>query len=82
MKVNIEIDCTPEEARTFMGLPDVSGLHDIYLGRMEGFMKDGITPADMEKLVANWMPAAALGLEQFQKAIWGALGTATGAKGK
>jgi hypothetical protein len=45
-------------------------------------MKDGITPADMEKLVANWMPAAALGLEQFQKAIWGALGTATGAKGK
>ena len=22
MKVNIEIDCTPEEARTFLGLPD------------------------------------------------------------
>ncbi|MEE4537438.1 MAG: DUF6489 family protein, partial [Erythrobacter sp.] len=23
MKISIEIDCTPEEARAFMGLPDV-----------------------------------------------------------
>ncbi len=26
MKMTIEVDCTPEEARRFMGLPDVSGL--------------------------------------------------------
>jgi hypothetical protein len=24
MKVHVEIDCTPEEARRFMGLPDVT----------------------------------------------------------
>ena len=23
MKVNVEVDCSPEEARKFMGLPDV-----------------------------------------------------------
>ncbi len=28
MKVRIEIDCTPEEARAALGLPDVSGLNE------------------------------------------------------
>lgn len=73
MKVNIEIDCTPEEARTFMGLPDVSALHAVYLDRMKSLMADGIAAGDVEKLMANWLPGAALGFEQFQKAIWSAM---------
>ncbi|WP_310539304.1 DUF6489 family protein, partial [Phenylobacterium sp.] len=28
MKMTIEVDCSPEEARRFMGLPDVSSLND------------------------------------------------------
>ncbi|WP_371917856.1 DUF6489 family protein, partial [Pseudomonas sp. FW306-02-F08-AA] len=24
MKINVEVDCTPEEARRFMGLPDLA----------------------------------------------------------
>ena len=28
MKVTIDIDCTPEEARRFMGLPDLTPVHD------------------------------------------------------
>jgi Family of unknown function (DUF6489) len=80
MKVNIEIDCTPEEARAFMGLPDVSGLHAIYLERMQGLMADGITAKDVERLMANWLPSAAMGFEQMQKAIWGAMATATESK--
>ena len=28
MKVNVEIDCTPEEARAFFGLPDVAPLQE------------------------------------------------------
>jgi len=82
MKVNIEIDCTPEEARAFMGLPDVSALHAVYLDRMKGLMAEGVTAADVERLMANWLPGAAMGLEQFQKAMWGAMGAATGAKPK
>ena len=34
MKMTIEVDCTPEEARRFMGLPDVSGLNDHLVGEM------------------------------------------------
>ena len=28
MKMTIEIDCTPVEARAFLGLPDVSALNE------------------------------------------------------
>ena len=80
MKVNIEIDCTPEEARTVMGLPDVGGLHAIYLEQMQGLMKDGITAKDVEKLMANWLPGAAMGFEQVQKAMWNAMSSMTGTK--
>ncbi|MGB3377219.1 MAG: DUF6489 family protein, partial [Allopontixanthobacter sediminis] len=31
MKVHVEIECTPEEARTFMGLADVGKANDIYV---------------------------------------------------
>ena len=31
MKVNVEIDCSPEEARRFLGLPDVAKANDVYV---------------------------------------------------
>lgn len=78
MKVNIEIDCTPEEARAFMGLPDMTSLHAVYLDCMQTLMSEGITASDVEKLVGNWIPGAAHGFEQFQKAMWGAIGATSG----
>jgi hypothetical protein len=35
MKMTIEIDCTPLEARTFLGLPDVSVLNDHLVQEMK-----------------------------------------------
>ena len=29
MKVNITVECTPEEARGFLGLPDVSRVQEV-----------------------------------------------------
>jgi len=31
MKVTVDVDCTPEEARRFLGLPDLTPVHDLYL---------------------------------------------------
>ena len=39
MKVNVEIDCTPEEARRFLGFPDVSKANDVYVETMAKAMK-------------------------------------------
>ncbi len=35
MKVTIDIDCTPQEARAFMGLPDVAPLNDHIVAEMQ-----------------------------------------------
>ncbi len=31
MKVNVEVECSPEEARRFLGLPDVTRANDVYV---------------------------------------------------
>ena len=35
MKVNIEIDCTPLEARQFFGLPDVSPMQIAVMDKLQ-----------------------------------------------
>ena len=35
MKVNIEIDCTPLEARQFFGLPDMSSMQTAVMDKMQ-----------------------------------------------
>ncbi len=70
MKVNIEIDCTPQEARSFMGLPDLTPLHKVYMDRMEQLMREGVSSADVEKMMKQWMPGMTDGWEQWQKMLW------------
>ena len=44
MKVTIDIDLTPEEARRAVGLPDLSPLHDRYVQRLGEMVEGGIKP--------------------------------------
>jgi hypothetical protein len=67
MKISFDIECTPQEARAFFGLPDLQPLHDVYLDRMKATMTDGINPADWEKLMRTWAPGIAGSYEQWQK---------------
>ena len=69
MKFNIEIDCTPEEARRLIGLPDLAPLHDIYLGRVKEMMAKGITPDMVEAMVKNWVPMGESGLNLVQSML-------------
>jgi hypothetical protein len=78
MKVTVNVDCTPEEARAFLGLPDLAPLHAAYLERMQGFITDGMQPEDVQKLFRAWMPGLGDGVQQWQQAFWNA---ATGGKG-
>jgi Family of unknown function (DUF6489) len=70
MKANMQVECTPEEARTFLGLPDLSPLHKIYMERMEQLMKEGVGTADIEKMMKQWMPMMSGNWEQWQKSFW------------
>lgn len=55
MKVNIEIDCTPEEARTFMGLPDVSTFNEQMVEEMSGRMRENIKQMEPEAFMRSMM---------------------------
>lgn len=69
MKFNIEIDCTPEEARRLFGLPDLEPLHDIYLDRVKELMAKGITPDMVQSMVKTWVPMGESGLGLVQSLL-------------
>lgn len=80
MKVTIDIDCTPEEARTFLGLPDVQPLQAAMMAELEKRMRSNIEQMDPETMLRTWLPAGLQGLEQMQKLFWSQLASATGGK--
>lgn len=69
MKFNIEVDCTPEEARRLFGLPDLEPLHDIYLSRVKELMAKGITPEMVQGMVKSWVPMGESGLGLVQSLL-------------
>lgn len=76
MQVNVTIDCTPQEARAFFGLPDLAPLHDLYLDRMKEFATEGVKPEELERLYRAWGSGLSEGVEQWQRLFWRASGTA------
>jgi hypothetical protein len=76
MKVNITMDMTPEEARAFMGLPDVAPLQKRMMEDMQARMKAAFDANDPEGMMRAWMPlSSAMGggaeaFQKLQKAMW------------
>ncbi|MDB5450230.1 MAG: hypothetical protein JWQ46_1433 [Phenylobacterium sp.] len=67
MKMTIEVDCTPEEARRFMGLPDVSTLNEHLVGEMQKRIDANMAALSPDELIKNWMAFGAGAQEQFRK---------------
>jgi hypothetical protein len=67
MKMTIEVDCTPEEARTFLGLPDVSGLNAHLVDEMKKRMDTNINMLQPDELMKTWMAFGGQAQEQFRK---------------
>ncbi|MFL0355173.1 DUF6489 family protein [Erythrobacter sp. GH1-10] len=83
MKINIEIDCTPEEARNFMGLPDVSEANSIYVDNIAKAMKGVSNPAQMQEFAQALAPMGQMGLKMFQNFVEGGMRAgSTGKSGK
>ncbi len=79
MKISIEIDCTPEEARAALGLPDVGAMQEKLAEELAQRMSAFVRESDPEALLKTWMPAGgAEGWERLQKAFFsGFSGTGT-----
>ena len=77
MKMTIEVDCTPEEARRFLGLPDVTGLNEQLVEEMKKRVTANMAMISPEEMVKNWMSFGAGAQEQFRKLMDVGLGAAT-----
>ena len=76
MKVNIEIDCEPAEARAFLGLPNVEPLNDHLVGEMKRRMDENMAAMKPEELMKNWTSFGIQAQDQFRKLMETAAGGA------
>ncbi|MDX9689668.1 MAG: hypothetical protein EOM37_06180 [Proteobacteria bacterium] len=71
MKVTVNVECTPEEARSFLGLPDVQPMQQAVMAELEQRMIGNIQAMSPESMVQTWLPASLQGAENLQKMFWG-----------
>lgn len=71
MKINVEVECSPEEARAFLGLPDLRPMQDAVLAKMQQQMMDAVEAVSPEALLRTWMPLAPQTPEQMRDAMAG-----------
>lgn len=77
MKVKLDIECTPEEARRFMGLPDVSEMQNDLVRKMHEKLGENIQNMDTETLMKTWLPMTIQGMSDMQKIFWQSMKTAS-----
>lgn len=81
MKVHIEIDCTPQEARTFMGLPDVGKANEVYVDLMAKAMKSVGSVDKLQEMAGQVAPMGQIGMKLFQNFMEGAAAASATGKG-
>jgi len=80
MKAKLEVDCSPAEARAFLGLPDVAALNDHMVQEMKKRLEANMALVAPEELMRNWMAFGGQATEQFRKLMTAAAGGAQGVK--
>ncbi|MEE3626212.1 DUF6489 family protein [Nitrospirillum sp. BR 11752] len=78
MKITVDVDCTPEEARAFLGLPDVRPMQDALMRQMQDRISANLAAMDPDALLKTWLPVGIQGFEQLQKMMWNQMTSAMG----
>ncbi|CAN5399667.1 DUF6489 family protein [soil metagenome] len=55
MKVTINIDCTPLEAREFLGLPNIQPMQEKAMKQLEEKLLSGVSAMSPDAILKNWM---------------------------
>jgi hypothetical protein len=74
MKITVDIDCTPAEAREFMGLPDVKPMQAGIMEDLEKVMRANLDKLSPESILRTWL---ALTPDAVQETFKGMLNLAT-----
>ncbi len=76
MKVKIEVECTPVEARAFMGLPDVTPLNEHLVDEMKRRMDENLQMMGPDQVMKYWTAFGGQAQEQFRALMTAAAGGA------
>lgn len=69
MKVTVDVDCTPEEARRFLGLPDLTPVHQAYVERMTRFVSDSSSTEAFGEMMKSWGPMSEASLSMWRQMV-------------
>ena len=70
MRFQINIDCSPEEARQFFGMPDIVPMQQAMMEELSKRMSEGIHTMEPDVLMKTWVPAIFQGWSQMQQNWW------------
>ena len=78
MKISVDVDCTPEEARRFLGLPDLTPVHEAYVQRMTKAAGEGLTAESAAEMMKAWGPMNEAGMAMWRSMLEGMSGRRDG----
>jgi hypothetical protein len=56
MKITMNVDCTPEEARALLGLPDLKPMQDEVMQEIRNRSMAAVAAMDPTEILRTWMP--------------------------
>jgi hypothetical protein len=79
MKFTVNVECSPEEARRFMGLPDVTPLNEALVAEMGKRMEANLKLMSPDTLMESWMSVGTQAQDAFVRLMTSGVAAATGA---
>jgi len=69
LKLNITVDCTPEEARAFLGLPDVSPINDTLVASVKQRIEQNVELVSPEFYLKQWYSMGGQATDSFMQML-------------
>ena len=79
MKFTVNVECSPEEARRFMGLPDVTPINEALVSEMTTRMQKNLSLMSGENMMSSWMSVGTQAQDAFVKLMTSGASMAAGA---
>ena len=67
MKFTVNVECSPEEARRFMGLPDVTPINEALVSEMGKRMEKNLALMSPDTMMSSWMSVGTQAQDAFVK---------------
>ena len=82
MKFTVNVECSPEEARRFMGLPDVTPINEALVAEMGKRMEKNLQLMSGEAMMNSWMSVGTQAQDAFVKMMTSAAGAGAASREK